>query len=330
MEIESAVPFLPDAPSDTKNYARVNGTWGEINWTSLAGKPATFAPSAHGHPESDITNLTTDLAAKAPLASPVLTGNPTAPTPTAGDNDTSIATTAFVTAADAAIKAASIGSVVKRFFTASGPFVATTGMVFAFIEVVAGGGAGGSTGNSVSGETFGAGGGGGGAYSAAFKTAAQITASGGAIVVGAAGAPGAVGNNPGGNGGDSSFGGVSFVFAKGGTGAAGAATGGRSNGGPGGDDTLGVGDFKVPGQTGVPGSWIGTGNPLVQTGIGGSAGMGFGGGGSTGTTATLPGFPGQLYGGGGGGNGTRAGGGNGAGAAGAQGVVVVTEFIKVP
>lgn len=41
--------------------------------------------------------LTTDLAAKAPLASPALTGNPTAPTPTAGDNDTSIATTAFVT-----------------------------------------------------------------------------------------------------------------------------------------------------------------------------------------------------------------------------------------
>jgi len=35
----------------------------------------------------------------APLASPEFTGNPTAPTPSAGDNDTSIATTAFVTAA---------------------------------------------------------------------------------------------------------------------------------------------------------------------------------------------------------------------------------------
>lgn len=35
----------------------------------------------------------------APLASPVFTGNPTAPTPSAGDNDTSLATTAFVTAA---------------------------------------------------------------------------------------------------------------------------------------------------------------------------------------------------------------------------------------
>lgn len=39
------------------------------------------------------------LDLKAPLASPALTGNPTAPTPTAGDADTSIATTAFVAAA---------------------------------------------------------------------------------------------------------------------------------------------------------------------------------------------------------------------------------------
>lgn len=38
----------------------------------------------------------------APLASPVFTGNPTAPTPPVADNDTSLATTAFVTAAIAA------------------------------------------------------------------------------------------------------------------------------------------------------------------------------------------------------------------------------------
>lgn len=39
------------------------------------------------------------LALKAPLASPAFTGTPTAPTPSIGDNDTSIATTAFVTTA---------------------------------------------------------------------------------------------------------------------------------------------------------------------------------------------------------------------------------------
>lgn len=43
-----------------------------------------------------------DTSALAPLASPTFTGDPKAPTPTAGDNDTSIATTAFVTAAVAA------------------------------------------------------------------------------------------------------------------------------------------------------------------------------------------------------------------------------------
>lgn len=48
--------------------------------------------------ESTVTNLVTDLAAKAPLASPVFTGDPQAPTPLTADNDTSIATTAFVKA----------------------------------------------------------------------------------------------------------------------------------------------------------------------------------------------------------------------------------------
>lgn len=38
----------------------------------------------------------TELNAKAPLASPTLTGTPTAPTPTAGDNSTKLATTAYV------------------------------------------------------------------------------------------------------------------------------------------------------------------------------------------------------------------------------------------
>jgi len=108
--------------------------------TDLAGK----APTVHTHAQSDVTNLVTDLAGKAatvhghaltdanitgilpiaqiptgttsstvalgdhthstlaPLASPVFTGDPTAPTPATSDNDTSIATTAFVKAALAA------------------------------------------------------------------------------------------------------------------------------------------------------------------------------------------------------------------------------------
>jgi len=49
--------------------------------------------------KADKTYVDAADALKAPLASPAFTGNPTAPTPSQGDNDTSIATTAFVTAA---------------------------------------------------------------------------------------------------------------------------------------------------------------------------------------------------------------------------------------
>lgn len=52
---------------------------------------------------ASLTGITVgQVSGAAPLASPTFTGTPTAPTPTAGDNDTSIATTAFVTAAVAA------------------------------------------------------------------------------------------------------------------------------------------------------------------------------------------------------------------------------------
>ena len=42
------------------------------------------------------TDLQSALDAKAPIASPTLTGTPAAPTPTPGDNTTKLATTAFV------------------------------------------------------------------------------------------------------------------------------------------------------------------------------------------------------------------------------------------
>ncbi|WP_320194954.1 hypothetical protein RMR10_011870 [Agrobacterium rosae] len=57
-----------------------------VNDTSDANKPVSTAQQ-------------TALNFKANLASPTFTGDPKAPTPTAGDNDTSIATTAFVTTA---------------------------------------------------------------------------------------------------------------------------------------------------------------------------------------------------------------------------------------
>lgn len=58
----------------------------------LSGKTNT----GHTHSIANITSLQTTLNSKAPLASPALTGSPTAPTQSAGDNTTKIATTAFV------------------------------------------------------------------------------------------------------------------------------------------------------------------------------------------------------------------------------------------
>ena len=57
--------------------------------------------------QAQVTNLTTDLAAKAPLASPAFTGNPTAPTQSALNNSTRLATTAYVEAACAVVSGAS-------------------------------------------------------------------------------------------------------------------------------------------------------------------------------------------------------------------------------
>lgn len=59
---------------------------GSVDNTSDADKPVSTAQQIA-------------LDAKAPLESPVFTGNPTAPTPASSDSDTSIATTAFVRAA---------------------------------------------------------------------------------------------------------------------------------------------------------------------------------------------------------------------------------------
>lgn len=52
--------------------------------------------AALGDDPNFATTMTNLIAEKAPLASPALTGTPTAPTPTAGDSSTKIATTAFV------------------------------------------------------------------------------------------------------------------------------------------------------------------------------------------------------------------------------------------
>lgn len=72
---------------------RTNIGLGNVNNTSDANKPVSTATQ-------------TALNLKADLASPPLTGNPTAPTQTAGNNSARLATTAFVATAVAAVPVA--------------------------------------------------------------------------------------------------------------------------------------------------------------------------------------------------------------------------------
>jgi hypothetical protein len=75
-----------------------------LAWANFTGTPASFPPTLP-IPSSGVTGLDAAQAAqdsaialKANIASPTFTGDPKAPTPATADNDTSIATTAFVKA----------------------------------------------------------------------------------------------------------------------------------------------------------------------------------------------------------------------------------------
>lgn len=69
------------------------------NWDGEIGANAAITAMKDGTNIDSFGDVETALDLKAPLASPALTGTPTAPTATAGDNSTQIATTAFVKSA---------------------------------------------------------------------------------------------------------------------------------------------------------------------------------------------------------------------------------------
>jgi hypothetical protein len=69
--------------------------------TSVFGRTGVIVPQSGDYSVAQVTGA-------APLASPALTGNPTAPTQTPGDNSTKLATTAFVAAVAAVANAISL------------------------------------------------------------------------------------------------------------------------------------------------------------------------------------------------------------------------------
>lgn len=64
--------------------------------SGIANSPHKNLANRTNYLKSHVDALESAAAGYAPLASPSLTGNPLAPTPALGDNDTSVATTAFV------------------------------------------------------------------------------------------------------------------------------------------------------------------------------------------------------------------------------------------
>lgn len=105
--------IAPTTPSNGDLWATTSGLFSRISGVTdqfamltsplFVGTPRTPGYSgeasqiaALSHLDNATTTLNTAIALKAPISSPVFTGDPKAPTPAVGDNDTSIATTAFV------------------------------------------------------------------------------------------------------------------------------------------------------------------------------------------------------------------------------------------
>lgn len=101
----SGTPTAPTAPKGTRSNQLATTLFVQdavaalINSSPAALDTLSELAKALGNDPNFATTMISELAQKADLTSPALKGNPTAPTQALGDNDTSIATTAFVQAA---------------------------------------------------------------------------------------------------------------------------------------------------------------------------------------------------------------------------------------
>lgn len=158
---------LGSGTANSTTYLRGDGTWatpaggggGTVTSVDISGGTGI---SASGGPITGSGTLSVTLssnlqawsgvttASKADLASPAFTGNPTAPTPLTADNDTSIATTAFVKAQGYTTNTGTVTSVAVSggttgLTTSGGPITTSGTVTLAGTLAVANGGTGGTT-----------------------------------------------------------------------------------------------------------------------------------------------------------------------------------------
>jgi hypothetical protein len=148
----------------------------------------------------------------------------------------------------------SVSSIVAKVVTATGAgtFTWPANIDMAWITMIGGGGGGGGAGGLTPGST--GGGMGGFVYRFPFPRSGVATTS---YSVGVAGAAGALGNNPGGAGGDSVFGTLTVSGGKGGT-STGANNNGANGGAVGGTPGAVGGTSANPGNPGVIGTTVGS------------------------------------------------------------------------
>lgn len=105
-QLDATYPASGDAKSEGDNHLRLLKSTIKATFPNLTATPVTptsaelnYVAGVTSAVQTQLTALVAVDATKAPLASPALTGTPTAPTATLGTGTTQLATTAFVQAA---------------------------------------------------------------------------------------------------------------------------------------------------------------------------------------------------------------------------------------
>lgn len=126
--INAARYTLPAANGSTLGGVKSGGD------VTITGGVVSVNDDSHNHVIGNVDGLQAALDAKAPTASPTLTGTPKAPTATAGTDTTQIATTAFVQAAIGGLKKGLPGGVASLDSSGKVPAAQLPGFVDDMLE----------------------------------------------------------------------------------------------------------------------------------------------------------------------------------------------------